>query len=113
MNNSVIDTDTFNEVRELMDDALGHFIDTFVDNSPRMIQKIADGLAAGDIETVHLSAHQLKGGSGSIGAIRLSELAFQIEKAGKAGEAEAIPELLEQLKTEYRAVEAALKKIEV
>jgi len=111
MSHSVIDADTFNDVRELMDDALGHFIDTFVDNSPKMIQQITDGLASGDIETVYLSAHQLKGGSGSIGALRLSDLAFQIEKTGKAGEIDKLAALVKQLREEYQLVEAELKTL--
>lgn len=110
MSNSVIDADVFNEVKELMEDAMGNFINTFVDNSPKMIQQIADGLAVGDIKTVYLSAHQLKGGSSSIGALKLSSLAYQIEKAGRANDTDLIPNLIEQLKAEYQAVEAELKK---
>lgn len=111
MNNTVIDADTFNEVRELMDDALGSFINTFIANSPIMIQQIADGIASGDIETVYLSAHQLKGGSGSIGASKLSEIAFKIEKAGKANETDIIPDLISQLRDEYQAVEVELIRL--
>jgi len=111
MNDSVIDADIFNEVRELMEEDMGNFIETFVGNSPKMIQQITEGLDTGDIESVYLSAHQLKGGSGSIGAMKLSDLAFQIEKAGKAGETDIIPELVKQLREEYQVVEAELKNL--
>lgn len=111
MSDSVIDAAIFNDVRELMEEDMDSFIDTFVANSPKMIQQITECLEAGDIECVYLSAHQLKGGSGSIGAIKLSDLAFQIEKAGKTGETDTIPELVNQLREEYKAVEIELKSL--
>ncbi|MCW8955445.1 MAG: Hpt domain-containing protein [Gammaproteobacteria bacterium] len=112
MTDSVIDAEIFNEVRDLMEDAMDKFIATFVDNTPKIIQQIADGLESGDIESLHLSAHQLKGGSSSIGAMALSEIAFKIEQAGKAGDTGKIPELIAQLREAYQAVEAELKRLD-
>lgn len=113
MSQSVIDMHTFNEVCELMDDDMGKFIDTFLQNSPKIIDTIEQSLKGGNIESVFLSAHQLKGGSSSIGALALSDLAFKIEKAGRAGETDPIPELLEQLKVEFEAVRAELKNLKI
>ena len=111
MSDSVIDAYIFNEVKGLMEDAMGSFINTFVGNSPKMIQQIELALENGDVETLYLSAHQLKGGSSSIGALKLSDLAFKIEKAGRAGETDSIPPLIDQLKSEYQAVETELKNM--
>lgn len=113
MSPSVIDMDTFSEVKELMEEDMQSFIDTFLGNSPKIIEQIEQALKDGNIESAFLSAHQLKGGSSSIGALALSDLAFKIEKAGRAGNADPIPELLVQLKTEFEVVEIELKKIEV
>jgi len=113
MSPSIIDMDTFNEVKDLMEEDMQSFIDTFLANSPKIIAQIKQAQKDGNIESVFLSAHQLKGGSGSIGALTLSDLAFKIEKAGRAGNAEPIPELLEQLKTEFELVETELKTLKV
>lgn len=111
MNDSVIDAEIFNEVKDLMDDAMGKFIAVFIENTPLIIQQIRDGLDSGNIESLYLSAHQLKGGSSSIGALALSEIAFKIEQAGRGGETEKIPELLEQLQQAYEAVVTELKTL--
>ena len=110
MNNQVLDPTVFNEMRELMDDALGEFISTYLGNSPRLIDQMEQGLAASDAEAIHHSAHQLKGGSGSIGAMRLYELARQIEQMARDGGTQDIEPLLQELKTEYLRVDAALQE---
>lgn len=111
MNNSVLDPTVFGEMRELMGDALGEFITTYLDNTPRLISKIETGLANNDAKIVYHSAHQLKGGSGSIGASQLAAISMEIEKIGKAETLEGVASLLAQLKTEYARVEAELKPL--
>lgn len=110
MSEPVLDLAVFHEIRELMDDALGEFIKTYLANSPNLINQMEQGLATGDTECIYQNAHQLKGGSGSIGAMRLFELAQQIELTGKSGSIDGIDTLLTQLKAEYERVEIALKK---
>ncbi|MCW9012592.1 MAG: Hpt domain-containing protein [Gammaproteobacteria bacterium] len=104
-----LDPAVFGEMRELMDDALGEFIETYLDNSPKLITSIESALATGDAESIFHNAHQLKGGSGSIGAMQLADVAMHMEKIGKAGSTEGIAALLEQLKAEYARVADALK----
>lgn len=104
-----LDPAVFGEMRDLMEDALGEFINTYLENSPKLLASIESGLAAGDAEAIYHSAHQLKGGSGSIGAMQLADLAMQIEKIGKAGSTDGVASLFEQLKTEYARVAEALK----
>ena len=109
MSEQTIDPAVFGEMQDLMDDALGEFISTYLDNSPRLISKIAQGLSADDTELIYHSAHQLKGGSGSIGAMGLFELAQQIEKISRAGSVENLDALLQQLQTEFEQVKTALQ----
>lgn len=109
MADSALDTATFTEIRELMGDALVEFIQTYLANSPQLINKIESGLAQNNPEAIYHSAHQLKGGSGSIGAIRLSSLSLEIEKIGRSGSTQGIDTLLNQLKSEYALLESELK----
>ena len=110
MNDQVLDPAVFAEISELMDDALGEFIATYLGNSPKLIQQIDAGLSAADTDAICHSAHQLKGGSGSIGAMQLFELAQQIEKTSRSGSTDGIDTLLSDLKAEFERVEAALKQ---
>ncbi len=109
MSDQVLDPNVFNEMRELMDDALGAFINTYLDNSPKLIAHIDTGLASGDMDAVKHNAHQLKGGSGSIGAMHLFELAKQIEHQSGNGQPQGLDQLVSDLKAEYERVAEALK----
>jgi two-component system, sensor histidine kinase and response regulator len=110
MPDSVLDTDIFGEMRDLMGDALHDFIMTYLDNSPQLISKIESGISQNNPESIYHGAHQLKGGSGSIGALKLAAVSFEIEKIGKSGSVEGVSALLAQLKTEYSLLETELKK---
>lgn len=92
-----------------MDDAMGSFIATYLSNSPKLISEMEQGLAAGDCAAIQHSAHQLKGGSGSIGALGLSGLAQQIELIAREGGVDGISPLLDQLKREFSRVEEELR----
>jgi len=109
MNEQTLDPSIFGEMRNLMDDALGEFIATFLENSPRLIGKIEQGLNAQNSEDIFHNAHQLKGGSGSIGAMKLADIATNIEQIARAGSIDGIEPLLIQLKQEFEQVAEALK----
>lgn len=109
MSNQALDPTIFSEIRELMEDSLAEFVDTYLDNSPMLIRQIDEGLQNNDANLVFHNAHQLKGGSGSIGALKLAELALRIEEIGKAGSTEGVTPLLVQLKEEFSRVEGELK----
>jgi len=108
MSEPALDPRMFEEMRELMNDALGTFVDTYLSNSPKLISQIEQAVAAGDADSVLHNAHQLKGGSGSIGALHLSELAQRIEQGARNGVLEDMPLLLADLKQEFDRVDAAL-----
>lgn len=109
MNESVIDPIVFNEMRELMDDALGAFIETYLDNSPKLLQSISQALPEGDLETVFHNAHQLKGGSGSIGAMQVFQLAKEMEEKARGSVADGLESTLAELQSAYSLVEEELK----
>jgi len=92
-----------------MDDAMGEFLGTFMDNSPKLIQKMEAALTSGDTDALFHGAHQLKGGSGSLGALQLADLSGQIEQLSKDGSMAGVTDLLMQLKTEYEQLTDVLK----
>ncbi len=104
-----LDDSVFNELREIMGDALAEFLNTFMENSPMLIKNMETALTSGDTEALYHSAHQLKGGSGSLGASQLADLCAQIEQIGKAESMDGVTELLKQLKEEYAQLSDVLQ----
>lgn len=109
MGHQTLDVSIFAELRDLMDDSLSEFIATYLENSPLLISKIEHGLISNNTEEIFMNAHQLKGGSGSLGAMKLAELAKDIEHMSKNGSVDGVQSLLLQLKEEFSLVEEDLK----
>jgi signal transduction histidine kinase/DNA-binding NarL/FixJ family response regulator len=80
----------------------------FVKNQKNAYAQITDGLAAGDIKLSHRLAHTLKSTSRMIGAEKLGEAAFAVEKALENGEDKCTKE---QLNAFARELEAVLREL--
>ncbi|HED34088.1 MAG TPA: Hpt domain-containing protein [Gammaproteobacteria bacterium] len=109
MNEPVLDSLVFNEISDLMDDALGEFIGTYLDNSPRLLEKLDTALSQGDLQGVFHNAHQLKGGSGSIGAMQVFYLAKEIETQARGGSAEQLEKQVSELQLAFERVAVELR----
>jgi len=109
MTEPVIDESVFNEIAELMGDSLGEFIDTYLGNSPKLIEGINTALPAGDTDTVKHNAHQLKGGSGSIGAMQVFHYAKRIEEEAGGANVNDLAGVLASLNDAYALAEAELR----
>ncbi|RDH82742.1 MAG: hypothetical protein DIZ80_10710 [endosymbiont of Galathealinum brachiosum] len=109
MTDAVIDTLVFNEIADLMGDSINEFIEIYLDNSPKLLKGIGIAVPAGDLEGVIANSHQLKGGSGSIGAMQVFHYAKQLEDDARAGESADLASVFVQLETAYEQVEADLR----
>lgn len=109
MSDPVIDPIVFSEMQELMEDALEEFIVTYLENSPKLLQEIAKSLPAGELEPIFHNAHQLKGGSGSIGAMQVFQIAKQLEEKAREGHTDGLDGLYNELQAAYGRAEAELK----
>lgn len=109
MADSVLDVLVFGEISDLMGDALGSFIETYLDNSPKLLTGMRNAIPAGDIDAVVHNAHQLKGGSGSIGAMEVFRLAKQLEEEAREGTTDNFAALFLELEAAYAELEKELK----
>lgn len=109
MNDSAIDPDVFDEISELMDEAMGGFIETYLDNSPMLLSQINQAMVDGDLVTLFGHAHQLRGSSGSIGAMQVFQLATELEQEAKDGEFASLGGLVVKLQVAYEQAEEELK----
>ena len=104
-----LDPVVFDEMRDLMDDALKDFIVAYLQNTQLLIDKIEQGLNTQNCEDIFHQAHQLKGGSSSIGAINLANITDELEVIARGNSVEGIEPLLAELKREFERVSEALK----
>jgi len=87
MSDVVLDTTVFNEIKELMGDAMGTLVEKYHSQSATYVSEIREGIAAGDAERVARAAHPLKSSSKQLGAMQISELARIIELEAKSAHA--------------------------
>jgi CheY-like chemotaxis protein/HPt (histidine-containing phosphotransfer) domain-containing protein len=73
---------------------------------PGRIESIKKALEENKAELVQKQAHNIKGASANIGAKALSEVAFELELAGKNHELKTAPSMIEQLERELDRFQA-------
>ena len=110
MSATAIDPVIFKEISALMEDSLPIFIETYIENTHKLLNELERAIPAEDSDNIFHNAHQLKGGSGSVGAMQVFHIAKQMEDIikGDNGAAE-MGSLFIELKSAYAAAEAELK----
>ncbi len=82
----------------------------FLEQAPRFLEALGKALAAGDLASVTRAAHQAKSSSFYLGARRLSELCARTEAQARAGNGDAVTELITALQGEFELVQEALRR---
>ena len=85
-------------------------IECFLEDIPRQIEALRSYLEAGDARCAERQAHTIKGAAANVGAEALRAAAFEMEKAGKAGDLAAIKARMAGLETEFDRLRIAMKK---
>jgi len=89
-------------VRMMDDEDLARtVIGGFLDDIPKQIEILKVCLAAGDVPGAERQAHSIKGASANVGGEALRAVAFEMEKAGKAGNLEAVAARLPELEAQF------------
>jgi PAS domain S-box-containing protein len=83
----------------------------FIETVPGLLKSIGDAVAAGDGPTLRKSAHTLKGAAASICATASSTVALALEKAGRDGTLDGVPDLFAQLTTEIQRLNHELSEL--
>ena len=81
----------------------------FLKDARSRLVAVVEALQKGDAPAVERAAHTLKGGSGSMGARRMSSLCAQLEHVGASGDLSQGSELLGRIREELGRVERALE----
>jgi two-component system, sensor histidine kinase and response regulator len=102
MTDILIDPETWEMMKSMTDPAfLVELIDTYISDTPNLIEQMQRGLATGDIELTRRAAHSLKSNSASFGANRLAESSRSLEMLAKGGTLDGAAPLLTAIEAEY------------
>lgn len=98
------------EVAAGSDDFVNKMVDMFLDMTPALVQRVADGTAAQDWDEVQSASHKMKPSIDMMGIASLHDLIREIEQNAKHKKnVEDIPNLLVQLQETLAQVYEQLK----
>ena len=111
----VINMDIVQELLSLSDDGdpelLVDLIQMYLEDGPRKLAEINEGLAAQDYDRVERAAHSLKAAAGNLGAIFVQEDCETLQQASRQHELDTVRRGVEDLRGHFRAAEDALQDI--
>jgi len=109
---NVIDLPTFETLKTTMGvDFIEELVDTYCEDTPRLIAEIQQALAAQNVELFRRMAHSIKSSSYSMGALKFGALAKELEMMAKENNLDGAAAKVEQLIGDYAHVEKALRGI--
>ena len=89
-------------------DFVRELVDTYLADTPVQLDAMTTAVEADDAEALVRPAHTLKSSSATVGAMRLSSVARELEMAGRTGSLDAsVRGRLEAANVEWMAVEEA------
>ena len=108
----VVDEDVLGEVMEATGndiDFVRELVETYLADAPAQLKAMTAAVEADDADALVRPAHTLKSSSATVGAMRLTAVARELEMAGRSGALE--PSVPETLETARRECEAAAAEI--
>jgi HPt (histidine-containing phosphotransfer) domain-containing protein len=108
MSATPIDAATFAELQDTAGaEFVSELVGTFLEEAPQMLAELRAAMADASADRFRRAAHSIKSNANTFGALRLGEMARQLELAGLP--ADAAP--LDALQAEYQRVAAALQDL--
>jgi HPt (histidine-containing phosphotransfer) domain-containing protein len=90
---------------------ISEFLRDFRASSGRIATEIRNACQAGQAQAAGAAAHKLKSSARSVGALALGELCAEMERAGKAGDKQALNALLPRFEAELHAVDTYIDSL--
>ena len=108
MADTVIDAATFAELQEAAGaEFVGELIGTFLEEAPQMLAELRAAQASATADAFRRAAHSIKSNANTFGALRLGEMARELELGGLVADAAPVA----ALQAEYERVAAALQEL--
>ena len=108
MNNDPIDPITFAELQDTAGaEFVGELIGTFLEEAPQMLAELRAAQTSATADAFRRAAHSIKSNANTFGALRLGEMARELELGGLVADTAPV----EALQAEYERVAAALQEL--
>lgn len=105
----VIDEKTFAELKQMSGaEFINELIDTFLEDSPKLIEEMASALRVNNVDSFRRAAHSLKSNAATFGADELFALAKDLEMLGKGNRLDETGDRLKVLEESYESVRKKL-----
>ena len=104
----LLDTATYDGMKELLEDEFPAFLELFFNENQEALDKIKNGLEANDADAIRAAAHNIKSSSGYIGAVKLSELAKNIETQTSTGSIDNVDAMFNKAQSVFDTLKANL-----
>lgn len=98
-------------IEEYGEDFLVDLIDVYLADTPNRVTQMREAVDGGDTDSLIREAHTLKSSSVNVGAMRLSDLAKQMEFAWRSGNFAGMADDVQQFEDEFIRVKAALEAL--
>ena len=96
-----VNLEMFQEMQELMEEDFPLLLETYLDDTPVLLEQINSANSAGEPASLAAAAHQLKSTSASLGFTVLEELAGKLEAIGNGADTGAATDLYDQANANY------------
>jgi HPt (histidine-containing phosphotransfer) domain-containing protein len=107
----ILDHGVLTELTEATGGDIGfvrELVETYLADTPPQLEAMTAAVEADDADALVRPAHTLKSSSATVGAMRLSSVARELEMAGRTGELEAsVRDRLAAARAEWTAVDGA------
>lgn len=112
---NITDTKIFDKealLSRLCDDEelVSEVVSVYLEDTPHQIETLKHAQSSGDQDQIVRQGHTIKGASSNVSALRMRQIAYEIEKAGKNGELGIVSELVGELEAQFRALQDYLSK---
>jgi HPt (histidine-containing phosphotransfer) domain-containing protein len=110
-NKDLLDMDTLNDLRTMLDDGLDELLQEYLSDSQQLVQELIVAAGQGDTEKLISLAHALKGSSGNLGVSHVYHISQALEQDARDGRLEDAPARVSELQQEYQRACDALKPL--
>ena len=90
---------------------LEELVDIFLTDADERVEELKDALSKGEADAFSRTAHKLKGSSANMGAVRLTDIARDMESLGKTESLSGAHELMQPLQEELVLVRQTLQEM--
>ena len=110
MSEEIIDFVTLDSLKELLGDAFGELISTYLEDSAKRVEKLKVAIPEKEFNTVTHEAHGLKGSSRNLGITKLGNVCEKLEHDAKDNIADNFEQYFTAVEQEFAAVSEVLRE---